>query len=95
MSLLTYLAREKNLLVVASIHKPASRIFLNFDRVMLLSRGRVAFFGTAERSLSYFTELGYPVPGLMNPADHLLDLVNSDFAEKAQVRVHPPALPLP
>ena len=32
-TLLTSLARHRNLLVVASIHQPSSRVFLNFDRV--------------------------------------------------------------
>eukprot|EP00730_Choanoeca_flexa_P018439 TRINITY_DN8966_c0_g1_i2.p1 TRINITY_DN8966_c0_g1~~TRINITY_DN8966_c0_g1_i2.p1 ORF type:complete len:624 (+),score=144.40 TRINITY_DN8966_c0_g1_i2:106-1977(+) len=81
MQLLARLAQDMGLLVVASVHQPATDIFLSFDQLLLLSSGRTAFFGSARASLDYFEKLGYPSPTHANPADHLLKLVNSDFEE--------------
>ena len=36
------LAKEDHLIVVATIHQPATRVFLGFDNLVLLSGGRCA-----------------------------------------------------
>ena len=85
MVLLNRLAKEMGLLVVASVHQPASEIFWSFDQLLLLSEGRTAFMGSAKDSLDHFARLGHPAPTHTNPADHLLKLVNADFDDSKDV----------
>jgi ATP-binding cassette subfamily G (WHITE) protein 8 (sterolin 2) len=47
-----------------------SNIFELFDLVLLLSGGRVVYFGQAKEMVDYFTKLGFPCPELTNPCDY-------------------------
>lgn len=51
-----------------------------FDRVLLLSKGCVAYEGTVSEVRSHFESCGIPIPLYMNPAEFLIDTVNTDFA---------------
>ena len=85
MAFVRELAVSEHLIVLATIHQPSTRIYLGFDRVMLLSEGRVAFSGRADAAVAHFEGLGHALPPLTNPADWLLDLVNADFADAEAV----------
>lgn len=39
------LAEKRNTAILCTIHQPSSALFAMFDQVLLLSEGRVAFFG--------------------------------------------------
>jgi len=64
--------------IVTSIHQPRSSIFALFDDIVVLSEGRVMYFGAASRMVQYFSELGHIMPENYNPADFVLDLVSVD-----------------
>ena len=85
MELLNRLANTNRMLLVCSIHQPASRIYYSFDTLMLLSMGRVAFSGSSEGAIQHFAGLGHTPQTVMNPADFLLDLTNPDFADREEV----------
>jgi ATP-binding cassette subfamily G (WHITE) protein 1 len=57
--------------VVATIHQPSSDIFGLFDDLLLLSEGKVVYYGTAKDSIEYFGKLGYKCPQYMNPSDYI------------------------
>jgi hypothetical protein len=78
-------AVENNLIVVATIHQPASEVYDGFDSVMLLSQGKIAYMGPAATAPDYFANLGFPCPDRTNPADHMLGLVNAEFTDPANV----------
>lgn len=80
MKLITNLAREENVMVVCTIHQPSSVVYNAFDELMLLSKGRVAYYGAADKATDYFGSIGHELPPNTNPADFLLDCVNADFA---------------
>ncbi len=61
--------------VVLTIHQPRANMFLQFDSIMLLAAGRVAYFGPPQAAVGHFSSLGYQCPALTNPADFLLDLL--------------------
>ncbi|KAI5203682.1 putative ABC transporter [Aureobasidium subglaciale] len=82
-SLLKKYARQHQLLVVASIHQPSAATFQLFDKLLLLSQGQTCYFGTVSGVAPYFNNLGMPVPELMNPSEHILDLTNTDFVPGA------------
>ena len=64
------LSARENLLTICTIHQPSSRIFAQFDQLMLLSQGRVAYHGPIGQVESYFDQqLGFPTPPETNPAE--------------------------
>ena len=67
---------EHGKMVVAVIHQPRSSIFSMFDQLLLLSSGKLMYFGPAKQALSYFSSLGYDCPEHFNPADFFLDLLS-------------------
>ncbi|KAJ6017188.1 hypothetical protein N7451_000567 [Penicillium sp. IBT 35674x] len=84
------LARESNIIIIASIHQPSTTTFQLFDKLLLLSGGRTCFFGPVSNIGEYFRDIGHPIPGNTNPAEFLLDIVSSDFSaltDDADIRV--------
>jgi len=79
MGTLAAIAHNSYRSVICTVHQPRSDIFQLFDYVMLLSKGRVVYFGESrEVVLNYFASIGYPCPDDMNPADYFLDLITVD-----------------
>jgi ABC-type multidrug transport system ATPase subunit len=65
--------------VIVTVHQPRSDIWQAIDNLLLLSgAGTMVYGGKREEAERYFKDIGYPVPPLMNPADHLLDVVSVD-----------------
>jgi hypothetical protein len=50
------------------------------DRVVLLSRGCMVWWGSPEHMLTHFSSLGYICPHRTNPADFILDLSSIDVS---------------
>jgi ABC-type multidrug transport system ATPase subunit len=48
-------------LVIASIHQPSTTTFELFDKLMLLSRGKIAYNGPVSQVKDYFASLGHEV----------------------------------
>lgn len=72
--------------VVMSIHQTSSKTYNMFSSLYLLSKGRQIYFGpTGHVCVEYFAALGHEVPPYTNPAEFLLDLVNTDFNNKDQI----------
>ncbi|CAN0100436.1 unnamed protein product [Scytosiphon promiscuus] len=86
MALLRRLASETGVIIITSVHQPSSRVFENFDQVILLTMGRTAYFGPAVDGLEHFRRLGHEPTGLVNPAEYLLEITNSDFSDAADVK---------
>ncbi|KAF2861199.1 putative ABC transporter [Piedraia hortae CBS 480.64] len=74
------IAKRYHLIVVASIHQPSTSTFAMFDRLLLLSQGATAYYGPVAGVQSYFDSCGFPIPLYMNPAEFIIDFVNTDFA---------------
>jgi ABC-type multidrug transport system ATPase subunit len=75
------LARQRNVLVIATIHQPRSLIFQLCDDLLLFTpRGHLAYAGSREDALSYFANIaGFTCPDNINPAEFLIDLVSYDY----------------
>jgi ABC-type multidrug transport system ATPase subunit len=80
-SYLRQLAKRTGLIVVCSIHQPSTSTFDLFDKLLLLSAGKTHYFGAISQLVEYYTTIGVAVPERANPADFLLELVNTDFAQ--------------
>jgi ABC-type multidrug transport system ATPase subunit len=82
-SFLQELARAQDVIIACTIHQPSAKIFSGFDRLLLLSSGRVAYSGKVKDAAGYFRSLGLAIPEQENPADFFLDSVNADFTERS------------
>jgi ABC-type multidrug transport system ATPase subunit len=78
---LRQLAKRTGLIVVCSIHQPSTSTFDLFDKLLLLSAGKTHYFGATGQLIDYYTTIGVTVPTRANPADFLLELVNTDFVQ--------------
>ncbi|KAH7230842.1 ABC multidrug transporter [Fusarium solani] len=70
--------------VICTIHQPSATLFENFDVLLLLAKGgRTTYFGpTGENSailLDYFARNGAPCELGVNPAEHIVDVVQGRF----------------
>jgi len=72
--LLKSLATRGQRTVLCTIHQPSSHMFNAFDKLLLLSQGRVIYFGKADKAVDYFSGLGIRPPPMSNPAEFILDI---------------------
>jgi len=76
----------ENRIIISTIHQPSADVFFMFNKLLLLTKGRVAYFGNTADVIEHFASIGHACPQYNNPADFLLGLVNVDFSgDKAQV----------
>ncbi|XP_073309303.1 ABC transporter G family member 22-like isoform X2 [Primulina huaijiensis] len=80
--------------VITTIHQPSSRLFLKFDKLILLGKGSLLYFGKASEAMAYFSTIGCSPLIAMNPAEFMLDLASgnvtdisipSEFKDKVQM----------
>jgi hypothetical protein len=63
--------------VVQSIHQPSTEMFYSFGKILLLSEGKMIYFGTPSNLMGYLLNLGYvPIAIYVNPADFVLGLLD-------------------
>lgn len=79
--LLFDLARMYGKTIIATIHSPSSTSFNYFDRLFLMSEGRIVYQGRGAKCNEYFSKIGYPLPKLRNPADSLIKIISSSFPQ--------------
>ncbi|KAI3855558.1 hypothetical protein MKX03_006596 [Papaver bracteatum] len=65
--------------VVTTIHQPSSRLFHKFDKLILLGKGSLLYFGNASEAMVYFSSIGCTPLIAMNPAEFLVDLANGNL----------------
>nr|GMD09456.1 ABC transporter G family member 22-like isoform X2 [Ipomoea batatas] len=63
-------------MMITMIHQPSSRLFHKFDKLILLGKGSLLYFGKTFVALDYFSSIGCVPLIAMNPAEFLLDLAN-------------------
>ncbi|KAL8730228.1 MAG: hypothetical protein Q9166_004205 [cf. Caloplaca sp. 2 TL-2023] len=66
---------------VVQQHQPSTATFDLFDKLLLLSAGQACYFGSVSSTKAYMEARGTPIPTYVNPAEFLLDLTSSDFAD--------------
>ncbi|TPX50797.1 hypothetical protein SeMB42_g02128 [Synchytrium endobioticum] len=83
--LLHTMAVENSRTVLLTIHQPRREILACFDKIMILARGEMLYYGNLRDGVDYFRENGYPVPPMTNPADHFLDMATFDSSSPANL----------
>jgi ABC-type multidrug transport system ATPase subunit len=79
MNFVKNICKQHNILVIASIHQPSTSTFNLFDKLLLLSLGHTIYNGPVSEVNSFFVKQGHEIPIYTNPAEHLLQLINTDF----------------
>ncbi|KNE62385.1 hypothetical protein AMAG_07608 [Allomyces macrogynus ATCC 38327] len=74
LEILADLAHRQGKTIVCTIHQPRSDVYALFDRVMLLTRGRVLYHGPGDAAKDHFERQGHTCPLYYNVADFLLDM---------------------
>jgi ABC-type multidrug transport system ATPase subunit len=78
MTLLRTLAQTRNIPAIISLHQPSSYIWNHIldDIILLAPGGYVCYNGRKDNMISYFANIGYPVPEYTNPSEFFLELVS-------------------
>ncbi|KAK4306529.1 hypothetical protein Pmani_021646 [Petrolisthes manimaculis] len=63
---------NKGMSIISTIHQPSSEVFSLFDRVLLMGEGEVAYLGSTQGALTFFSGLGQTCPKTYNPADFFI-----------------------
>ena len=71
--------------VIITIHQPRSEIFDLFHEVLFLSAGSIIYQGHAKGVRSYFAAVGYVCPDKHNPADFVMNLIQTMSPEETEV----------
>ncbi|RWS23141.1 protein white-like protein, partial [Leptotrombidium deliense] len=64
--------------IICTIHQPSSQMFHQFDDLLLLSEGRVAFLGTLGDAQTFFGRQGADIPLRYNPIDVYIKMLAID-----------------
>ncbi|THU64778.1 hypothetical protein C4D60_Mb01t30020 [Musa balbisiana] len=67
--------------VVTTIHQPSTRLFNRFDKLILLGKGSLLYYGKASEAMDYFSSIGCSPLIAINPAEFLLDLANGNLSD--------------
>lgn len=64
----------QNRTCVSTIHQPSPQVFALFDTLVLISEGRVIYFGPSHAVVGYFKGLGYSSEVGENPAEFVIEV---------------------
>jgi energy-coupling factor transporter ATP-binding protein EcfA2 len=92
METLKKLAKKENKIILVTIHQPRTDILELFDKIILLSMGKMVWFGPTQGCIEHFAKVGYPLPPKTNPSDFFLDTItvdrrSTDLYEKSKLRI--------
>ncbi|KAK6539934.1 hypothetical protein TWF694_008769 [Orbilia ellipsospora] len=79
------IAKKNKLIVIASIHQPSTATFKLFDKLALMSKGKMCYFGPLQDASHHFSSIDLPMPSEINPAEFYLDLINTDLAKEGDM----------
>lgn len=75
---------EQGCTIIATIHQPSEACFQHFTKVLLLSAGRVAYFGPVKGLADRLTTLGFQMPERVPLPEVLLDILEVSAEDKAE-----------
>eukprot|EP00922_Rhytidocystis_sp_ex-Travisia-forbesii_P058479 GHVS01086420.1.p1 GENE.GHVS01086420.1~~GHVS01086420.1.p1 ORF type:complete len:711 (+),score=80.29 GHVS01086420.1:206-2338(+) len=62
--------------ILCTIHQPSSRVFEQFNKMLLLCEGRLVYFGERAGAIEWFRRLGQICPPYANPADFFIRCIS-------------------
>ncbi|KAJ1723199.1 hypothetical protein LPJ53_002461 [Coemansia erecta] len=79
------MSRERNLCTLMTIHQPSAEMVQMFDKLILVSQGKLIYMGPMKQAIPYFESLGFPSTN-PNPANFFIDLTTIDFTSDEAMR---------
>lgn len=77
--LLHDLARQNSMTIIATIHQPSRDVFKLFDDLLLISLGgKVAYYGKADKAVSYFEKTTRIFCGTRNPPEYIMSFLSEE-----------------
>ncbi|KAH8045228.1 ATPase [Aureococcus anophagefferens] len=77
--------------ILLSVHQPTSKLWLLFDKLVLMAPGgRVAYEGSASDAEAFFESCGLPLPASWNPPDHYVECLGDEPAAAPRPRGEAP-----
>ncbi|KAJ1873626.1 hypothetical protein H4R99_007941 [Coemansia sp. RSA 1722] len=73
------MTKERNLCTLMTIHQPSAEMVAQFDKLILLSQGKLIYMGPTKQAVPYFESIGFPSTH-SNPANFFIDLTTIDFS---------------
>ncbi|KAI8319816.1 P-loop containing nucleoside triphosphate hydrolase protein [Martensiomyces pterosporus] len=70
------ITRSRGIASVMTVHQPNANMLSCFDRILLLTQGRLVYFGSTNQAIEYFESKGFPCPIRQNPADFFIDIMS-------------------
>lgn len=67
---------NKGKTILVTIHQPSSELFNLFDKLLLMSAGRVAFLGTPKQAIDFFNAQGAECPTNCNPCEFYVNVLS-------------------
>jgi len=74
----------ENCAILCTIHQPSSEVFFLFDKAIYLKDGSVFYQGATDEIVHYYDTVGFPCPDNYNPADFVMNLLQSMSMEESQ-----------
>lgn len=71
--------------VVITIHQPSSQIFYLFNELLLLSTGKLAYFGDVDKVVPFFEKIGFTIAPNYNPADFMIEKIRGPDEELQKI----------
>ncbi|XP_024881363.1 ABC transporter G family member 21 [Temnothorax curvispinosus] len=68
-------AEQEGKSIVVTVHQPSSRMFHSFSKLLLLSNGQVAYYGSTANVGRFFSTIGLTLLPHYNPADFILEQI--------------------
>lgn len=75
-------AEQEGKSIVVTVHQPSSRMFHSFSKLLLLSRGQVAYYGSTSNIARFFSTIGLTLLPHYNPADFIRKCILSNLILK-------------
>jgi len=69
---------QRGRIMIYTIHQPSSEIFKLFDKLLLLTQGKMAYFGKASDAIEYFSGLNFICPKNYNPAEFFIKILSKE-----------------
>lgn len=77
--MLKTLAKEKNKIVLISIHQPSEQIFHVFDQIMLIADTKQVYYGETSKIEDYFKEKGIIRQNFVSLPDFIILICDKDY----------------
>ena len=72
--LLKRIAKEHNILIIYSIHQPTIDMGNLIDKLLILNKGKLSYFGKRNEIEQYYSNLGFKCSIDVNPLDYVIEV---------------------